>query len=225
VINCLPTSADARGTAVSESTDPRTESEGPVSDLSPEGPTTDREVPPTPAARRNAEGSRADGGRSDLTFPDGEVVPADQLDKIEILRGVALESVAGAIERCTVKVLEGGEMLVEPGSVDPTLYVVLSGRLAVLDPEGEAEDFLEVGRTVGEMAVLDRGPAPSAIQAHVDTRLLCIGEEAFWGLTWGSHDFAANVLAQMPRRVGGSGTAHADRVRQRPAVRDARSTR
>jgi diguanylate cyclase (GGDEF)-like protein len=152
---------------------------------------------------------------TDITLPDGEVIPAAQLAKIELLRSVSPESIVGALERCTVRNVEAGEIVVEADSIDRNVHLVLSGRLAVLGSDGEPEDFLEVGRTVGEMAMLDKAPSRGSIQAHVDTRLLTIGEEAFWGLVWGSHDFAVNVLAQLPRRVGGSGTAHWDGVRQR----------
>jgi diguanylate cyclase (GGDEF)-like protein len=191
---------------VSDSSGAVSEPAAPGSDLSSPNPTNTQGHPGSaPAVPWNV----------DLALADGEVVAAAELARVELLRGVAPESVGGALERCVVKMLEAGEMLIEADGVDSTVYLVLSGRLAVLGADGEPEDFLEAGRTIGEMAVLDRAPALSAIQAHVDTRLLAIGEEAFWGLAWGSHEFAVNVLAHLPRRVGGSGISPSEGMRQR----------
>jgi diguanylate cyclase (GGDEF)-like protein len=154
---------------------------------------------------------------SDLVLADGNRIAPAELAGLHILRRVGPEAVVGLLERCTLRELAPGETLLTRGQSNQVMYLVLAGGLSVhLDtPEGEPVALLDPGQTVGELSVLDGSPASAHVRAIVPTRVLAVGEEAFWNLVCLSHEFAINLLVLFTQRLRANNSALAEGVRMR----------
>ncbi len=143
---------------------------------------------------------------------------AQELAQQQLLHGVALESVWDLLSSCPVRVLEPGDCVLEAGKPNRTLFLVLSGRLDVrLEGQDEQERVgsIEAGQTVGEVSVIDAGPASAHVFASVQTRLLAIDETTFWRLIEVSHDLAVNLLTSLTERLRANNTHISETTRQK----------
>lgn len=135
----------------------------------------------------------------------------DELMRLEVLRGVATESVAGCLAACRVVELAAGQPLLRAGQANQTMYLLLDGRLSVLlgGLDSEPVAVLGAGVSVGELSVIDHRPASADVVAAEPSRLLAVDEGAFWRLVRASHHFAANLLVLMAQRMRDTNsTAH-----------------
>ncbi len=153
----------------------------------------------------------------DLTAKSIPSLRQEELVDLYILRRVTMESVWGLLERCPLRALHSGEVLLEAGQGNQTMYVVLAGSLTVrLDgPDGEIIATLGAGETVGELSVLDDHPASAFVVAASVCRLLAIDEETFWRLVAASHAFASNLLFLLSHRMRANNTVLAEGARLR----------
>jgi diguanylate cyclase (GGDEF)-like protein len=142
---------------------------------------------------------------SRIVVPWAPMLEPEELRRLKVLESVGLESVEGQLGRCKVKTLEAGEVLLTMGApARDEMYMILSGRLAVHldgDLHSDAVAHLEAGETVGELSMLDRSPASAHVVATDKTRVLVVGEAAFWSLVDVSHDFTINLLVLLARRL------------------------
>lgn len=147
----------------------------------------------------------------------GPRLAIDELARLHILRRVAIESVWGLLEHCPVRTLAIGELLIEAGQSNQTLYLVLAGRLSVhLTASGtDAIAFVEAGQSVGELSVIDDNPGSAWVVAAEPARLLCVDEDTFWLLVRASHEFAANMLVSLAARLRSSNRTIVDSAQQR----------
>lgn len=152
-----------------------------------------------------------------MTDAQRSALIVDELRKLEVLQRVELESVLGLLEACPLRRLEAGEVLLEAGQTNHTLYMVLAGKLSVhLDsPQSEPVAFLAPGQTVGEMSVLDDSPASAFVRAAEVTRLVAVDEQTFWRLVSASHEFAVNLLFLLASRMRDSNATLAEHSRLR----------
>ncbi len=127
----------------------------------------------------------------------------EDLRRLHVLRRVAIESVWGLLEYCPIRKLEKGEILLQAGQANDTLFMVLSGRLSVhlATPKSDAVAFLEPGQTVGEMSVIDESSASAYVVAAEGSRLLAVDGETFWRLVEASHEFSVNLLLLLAQRM------------------------
>lgn len=89
------------------------------------------------------------------------VTALHRVDLFAATPGAVLAAVAAAAEELT---LDAGEVLIEAGAVEDSLYAIVSGRVQV-HLEGRVLVELGPGSTVGELAVL----VPEARSANVAT--------------------------------------------------------
>ena len=156
-----------------------------------------------PVERRRAEGEPC--GRFTLS----------ELSRLKVMRGVAPESVWGLLEHCPIMKLGSGETLFRKGDYNQTMYMILSGRLRVhIDSETRRPVVhLDAGQTVGELSVIDNRPVSATVIASRRTRLLAVDETTFWRLVEASHEFAANLLVLMARRMRSNNFAILENMR------------
>lgn len=64
------------------------------------------------------------------------------------------------------RIVEPGELLMRAGAATTALYLVLDGELRLTTEDDEIEEELERGDVVGEMPLLDGGPAPANVTAR-----------------------------------------------------------
>jgi diguanylate cyclase (GGDEF)-like protein len=138
----------------------------------------------------------------------GRRLDLEELMRLEVMRGVAAESVAGCLAASRVVELAAGQPLLRNGQSNQTMYLLLAGRLTVhlggLDSDPVAE--LGAGVSVGELSVIDHRPASADVVAATPSRLLAVDEGAFWRLVRASHHFAANLLVLMAQRMRDTNT-------------------
>jgi diguanylate cyclase (GGDEF)-like protein len=139
------------------------------------------------------------------------------LAKLDVLRGVSLESVQGLLERCPLRELAKGDRLLTKGEQSSSMYLILSGRLAIhLDSvENEPLTFIEAGDTVGELAVIDEQPVSGHVVASEPTRLLEVDQAIFWSLAAASHSFTVNLLLRLAQRLRANNSAVLESTRLR----------
>jgi diguanylate cyclase (GGDEF)-like protein len=140
---------------------------------------------------------------------------------LRLFAGVELAAVEGLLEACPVRSLEAGEVLVEPGQPNDTLYAVLDGTLGVhLDsPDEEPLARIGSGETVVELSVIDDRPTSAFVVAETRARLLAIDREVFWALIGTSHAFSCNMLALLAGRLRANHSAILDNRRLRQVYR------
>jgi len=143
------------------------------------------------------------------------LVLRDELARLQMLDGVAFESIEGIVEQCAMRHVGPGQVLLSAGHANATMYMILEGRLSVHleSVDSEPVAHLDVGQTVGELSVIDHSPANAYVVAREPTRLLAVDEEAFWRLIAASHEFAKNLLQLLARRMRANNFALAHNVR------------
>lgn len=86
----------------------------------------------------------------------------------------------------TLRDLKHGEVLVQEGSADNHLYVVVSGVLGVVKGAGLEEEVtlnaIRPGDVVGELSFLDGATRYASLVALSDTRVLGLSRDALEGL-------------------------------------------
>lgn len=133
----------------------------------------------------------------------------EELREIQLFKSVDLESIKGIIDACTVRYLDPGEILINRGETNRTVYFLLDGRVSVhLDSlESKPTAILGPGESVAEMSVIDRQPTSAYVVAAERTRLLAMDEEILWSLIHSSHAAACNIIGILTSRL-----RHADAV-------------
>ena len=98
------------------------------------------------------------------------------LSNVALFANVEPEAIEGLLEACPRRELAEGEVLIRPGEVNQTLYLILSGRLRVhLDSlDNPPLAVLESGENVGELSVIDHKPASAWVVADSVTTLLAV---------------------------------------------------
>ena len=133
----------------------------------------------------------------------------EELREIRLFKSVDLESIKGIIDACTVRFLERGDVLINKGETNRTVYFLLDGHVSVhLDSlESKPTAILGPGESVAEMSVIDRQPTSAYVVAAEQTRLLAMDEEILWSLINSSHAAACNIIGILTSRL-----RHADAV-------------
>ena len=95
-------------------------------------------------------------------------MPKDELEKL--------------VGRCREVELAPGEVLLEPGTANDTLYFVLGGQLQVHIGSRESGDGFAIlpGEIVGEMSIIESKPVSAWVIADFQTTLLAMPEHVFW---------------------------------------------
>jgi diguanylate cyclase (GGDEF)-like protein len=138
-----------------------------------------------------------------------DAIREEELKEIRLFKSVDLESIKGIIDACTVRFLERGEVLINRGETNRTVYFVLDGHVSIhLDSlQSKPAAILGPGESVAEMSVIDRQPTSAFVAATEATRLLAMDEEILWSLIHSSHAAACNVISTLTARL-----RHADAI-------------
>lgn len=135
--------------------------------------------------------------------PSAEALGVEALEGFAMLRGVGLTARRELLASAQLSELARGEVLIEQGSHNDCMFLVLEGQLGVhLDHiDSEPVALIGPGETVGELSVLDGSAASAHVVARTACRLLAIREDGFWQLTNASHAFAVNLLLKLASRL------------------------
>jgi|GEM_PF-304773 len=133
-------------------------------------------------------------------------------DELEWLRRVALFSAFSddglrALAACfEVTSLPAGAVLFERGDAGQSLFVVVSGRIEVLDPDGQTRTRLGPGAALGELAILQDGTRTATVRTTRDSVLAEL-DQAHFESVMALHPSVGRRLAELvverlePQRV------------------------
>ncbi len=129
--------------------------------------------------------------------------PLPDLANMFLFQDVHRDSLSDLLDQCEHTALEGGDVLLAPGTRNHNLYLVLAGKLGVHldDVDNPAVTHLLPGQCVGEMSLIDEQDTSAYVVAAEPSRLLTISRDTLWLLIERSHTLARNLLAILTGRV------------------------
>lgn len=115
----------------------------------------------------------------------------------------AMEELAPMLMQCWRMEIGRGVRLLEPGTNNDRLYLLLAGELRVYPGGEEILDHASLlpGECAGEMSLIDGSGVSALVIAAEDSQLLVIPHDTLWGLVERSHGVARNLLAILAGRV------------------------
>ncbi|MGE3288392.1 MAG: patatin-like phospholipase family protein [Pseudonocardia sp.] len=141
----------------------------------------------------------------------------------EVLATVPLLAGLGAAERArlaadaVVRRFAAGEWVFRRDDAGESVFLVLSGRVEILDAAGTVIRVLGVSSAVGELALLTGAPRTASVRVRRDAELLEISAERFGQLLADAPELGV-VLARYLARLLQQGPATAERPPSRPRV-------
>lgn len=131
------------------------------------------------------------------------------IENLFVLRRVSSEAVMDVLGNCPIVNLKKGQVLLRAGQSNQSLFLILSGKLAIFleYPGSEPVAILDQGETVGELSVIDDNPASAYVVGVEVSRVLEVNETAFWRMISESHSFACNMLLLLSDRMRSSDEA------------------
>ena len=112
-----------------------------------------------------------------------------------------------ALADCEILLLPAGTALLRPGEVNQSVYIPLSGKLAVfigtnLSPEAAIP--IAVGECLGELSAIDGKPVSAWVMALTVARVLKLPREVFWGRLMALPGVARNLMITLSERMRGT---------------------
>lgn len=93
-----------------------------------------------------------------------------------------------------------GDLIIEEGDIDDSLYVIVAGRVSVTKG-GRVLAELSEGEVVGELALLDPAPRGASVRGVSDVVLLRIDASHFFEIMEEKHEMARAVMQVLARRL------------------------
>lgn len=119
-----------------------------------------------------------------------------------LFEGADNQAVRTALVHGRVMRVKAGTVLLQPGVLSGSVFILLDGGLAVHTdgPDSKPVALLEPGACVGELSVVDSKPPSAWVRATNNTRVLVIPGEKIWDVLDESHRVALNILKLMAVR-------------------------
>ncbi|MCZ6895914.1 MAG: SpoIIE family protein phosphatase [Gammaproteobacteria bacterium] len=164
-----------------------------------------------PERRRIATDRSANPSSAKQAWPDDRRMRPERrrngyISKLELCRGLSYDQVESVFDLCPVKILNAGDVLLEPGQTNHYLYFILSGRLDVRlkSAASPVADTIGVGETVGEMSIIDGKPTSAHVSAGEASTVIAVHQDVFW-----------SKIATSPTTVRNLSRILAERMRKR----------
>jgi len=125
-------------------------------------------------------------------------------DVIPLFRDVDVSAVIDAVRDCDVRTVPANSILLEPGTANDTIYVLLSGQLAAYLDTALVHGIpipITIGESVGEMSAIDGKPVSARVAALTDARVLCLPGALFWSRIARIPGVTRNLLASLSARM------------------------
>lgn len=142
-----------------------------------------------------------------LRLGDGTVVPTERRsEETQVFRlfdEVPRESVESALAKCPVIVVDRETDILRPEETNTSIYVLLSGALAVHLDERDSSNVIDVqpGGCIGELSMIDGRPTSAYAVAAAGSQLLRIDQEVFWAELAPHPAVARNMLRMLSQRM------------------------
>lgn len=155
-------------------------------------------VAATPAERpRVAALAQVGASRADLRSQRRRLAT---LRSIELFRWCTDEELHALVGLARPRTCRAGELLLRQGQVNPTLFLLVSGRVGV-NKDGQRIAETDRGSVFGEMSMLDEPRASATVEALTDVEVLTLDRDAFLHALKGDASMAVKVLWSMLLRM------------------------
>jgi CRP-like cAMP-binding protein len=141
-------------------------------------------------ARSRAAASREHGARIAL------------LARVRFLAGLPGATLSALASHLRVERVEAGHTVITAGSVGDRFYLIRSGRLQVVAPDGTVLGQLSPGEGFGELALIDRTPRSATIEALEASELWSLDSAHFQRWVRDRVEIAARIRADQSQRQG-----------------------
>ena len=96
------------------------------------------------------------------------------LKKIHLFRGLSPTQIRLIITHCTSKSFQAGEQICKSGKPSDEMYVLITGKLAIVTEENVRVAVIDPVTTVGEMGAITGQPRSATVEAVRPSRILVI---------------------------------------------------
>lgn len=127
-----------------------------------------------------------------------------RLSEFSLFRGAEESALTEAVGAQEVICLAAGETLLRPGEFNTTVFVILSGELAVfLDSNAKSGQaiLIPAGECLGELSAIDGKPVSALVRAAVPARLLPLSQDVFWNRLMAIPGLARNLMIALATRM------------------------
>ena len=127
--------------------------------------------------------------------------PFDLLAQVEPFSRLDAGTRAAIAERFELIHIPRGEMLVRQGEFSDRLYIVVTGRFAVMRGDAKPLAVIAAGQPVGEIAFFAGGPRTANVRAERDSVVLALSRSEFEGLAARLPDLWPSVTSTLAKRL------------------------
>lgn len=122
---------------------------------------------------------------------------------LDLFEGLDFAEIAPLLAGCPLLEVEAGEMVLEEGDANRTIYQIVTGRVRVALEgfDGVPLLTLEEGACFGELSILSQLKVAANVIALEHSQLLAIPDETLWKMIRGHHRFAVNLLEVLSGRL------------------------
>ncbi len=133
------------------------------------------------------------------------MVSIQVLRQIECFHSLGQEQLEAIQRRSEIRLVQKGAALFRTGDRADALYILVSGRLAVIRDDAKGRPLhlanIEPGSSLGEMGLAQGLPRSADVVGIMDSVLLCIHRDAFESLVQEQPAFALVLLADLSKKL------------------------
>ena len=122
------------------------------------------------------------------------------LARVRFLSGLPGPALVALGSHLRVELADAGQTVITAGSVGDRFYLVRSGRLQVIGPDGTVFGEVLPGQGFGELALIDRTPRTATVQALEPCELWSLGRAHFERWVRDRYEIAARIRADQTER-------------------------
>ncbi|MBF0177298.1 MAG: GGDEF domain-containing protein [Magnetococcales bacterium] len=123
----------------------------------------------------------------------------NELEKIEIFRGLAPEKVQEILDSGSIRKIKSGELLLSPLVANGFWYIVLEGEFSVHIESLDTPSIRTLGRgsSMGEISVMDDTRPSAYVQALGECVVVALDRETAWSLVDRINGLSQNLLRML----------------------------
>jgi putative peptide zinc metalloprotease protein len=123
------------------------------------------------------------------------------LGRVRFLEGLPGAALLALAAHLRIERVAAGETVITAGSVGDRFYLVRSGRLQAVAPDGTVLGTIVPGEGFGELALIDRTPRTATVQALEPAELWSLGRAHFQRWVRDRYEVAARIRADQGQRA------------------------
>jgi CRP-like cAMP-binding protein/Zn-dependent protease len=140
------------------------------------------------------------GARSRATAAREHGARVAMLSRVRFLAGLPGPTLSALASHLRVERVDAGHTVITAGSVGDRFYLIRSGRLQAVAPDGTVLSQLAPGEGFGELALIDRTPRSATVQALEASELWSLDSSHFQRWVRDRFEIAARIRADQGER-------------------------